>query len=273
MDNYSKSTSTGTVPTNTTQTIVEAGPASTVNEAQNAKLQTETLNTFTDILQQFINQIQSVFPECTETKKMSLKFEIGTMLSTNKASKLALKKKMINGWHNKMKSYYDAVTRRDPLVIKQVTESSDTFRSINLWRKWNDPKVHPGTHEVIWKYIDNLNKFCQMYIMYSGIPTKMLSSIEKMASSIATDMQEGNMSGANLADIGRKITNDMDPEEMKQFTTNMMSNMNVITSLCSTMMGGTTGGGSGGGAPGSLSMADMLSKVTSAMSQNMGGRR
>lgn len=243
-------------------------------------LQMETLNTFIDILRQFVDQIGSVFPECTETKVMILKFSIGVTNSKDKDEQIKVKKKLITNWHKKMQPFYDDVKKRDVRVIEQVSQSK-TFSSIKLWEKWNDPKVHPSTHKVIWKYIDTLNKYCQMYVMYAGIPTNMMNSIQTMATSMAKDMEEGRgLNTSNLADIGRKITSDMKPAEMQQFAKNMMSNMNVITSLCSSMIGdmgksngGTASGSTGAGGAAPADFGNLLANVSKTLQQTQSKQR
>lgn len=207
------------------------------------KLQSDTLTTFIDILGQFINQIQSVFPECTQTQKVKLMFEIGAQVATDKSKMIQTRKKIIDGWVTNIAPFYNDVKARKVSSIQQISEIK-LFAGMNLWGKWNDPSVHPSTHDVIWKYMDNLNKYAQLYTMYNQIPTKMMTSIESMATSIATDIQDGKQVQPNFLELGKQVTNSIKPGEMQEFAQNMMSNMGLLTSLCSSLMGDAAAAGS-----------------------------
>ena len=217
--------------------------------AETTKLQEDTMNTFIDVLGQFINQIQSVFPECTQTQKVKLMFEIGAQIATDKSKMLQTRKKIIDGWIKAISPFYDLVKQRDVNVIQTISKV-DMFVGMDLWTKWNDPSVHPSTHDVIWKYMDNLNKYAQLYTMYSQIPTKMLTSIEGMANSIAADIQDGKKIQPNFMELGKQVTDSVNAGDMQEFAKNMMSNMGLLTSLCSSLM--SEAGGAGGFDPSQL---------------------
>ena len=73
--------------------------------------------------------------------------------------------------------------------------------------------------------------------MYSSIPDQMMTSIQRMASNIADGAERGVEPPKNLFEMGKQVADEMDPAEMQNFTTSMMQNMKMFTSLCSSFMG------------------------------------
>ena len=198
-----------------------------------SKMTTETLDTFITILQKFLNAVQKVFPECTQTKKMVLKLELG-LASVGPAKAAELKETIIRKWHEKLHPFYEQVKARDVTVVKTISEM-ETFQGMNLWGKWNDKTVRPGTHEVIWKYLDGLNKYSQMYAACNAIPSKVMTEIEGATVGIAEDLKAGRQPEANLLQIGKQVCDSMSPEELQEFAKSMMSNMGIFTSMLSSL--------------------------------------
>lgn len=198
------------------------------------QLKTKPMSTFFKILGQFIKAIQHVFPECTKTHKIALTFEIGVLLEADSETAADLKLKIINGWHAKISPFYEKMKNRDVSAIKEVSKIP-MFEELDLWQKWNDESIKEGTHQTIWKYLDGLNKYCQLHFMYNTIPTGMVSSIEGVAKTIAADIQAGKPA-PNFLELGRQVSETMKPEDLEQFAKSMMSNMGTMTSLCSSIM-------------------------------------
>ena len=126
-------------------------------------LRQHALDSFSESMKQFLDAIAGVFPECVETKKYKLKFEIGIthaapeMSNTNKTA-------LVQKWHETMEPMYERCKARDETVVEELCAIPDTFASnMALWAKWTDPGIQKDTHDVIWAYIDNLNKFCQTF--------------------------------------------------------------------------------------------------------------
>lgn len=194
-------------------------------------LRQHALDSFSESMKQFLDAIAGVFPECVETKKYKLKFEIGIthaapeMSNTNKTA-------LVKKWHETMEPMYERCKARDETVIKELCAIPDTFASnMTLWGKWTDPGIQKDTHDVIWAYIDNLNKFCQMYTLYASVPDKMMTSIQSMA----TSMAEGGAAPTDMLEMGKSLASTVDPSEMQAFARSMMSNMKSLTNLCASI--------------------------------------
>ena len=162
-------------------------------------LRQHSLDGFSDTIQQFIGAISGVFPECIETKKCKYKFEIAITHSPEDMSNKH-KTMLIKQWHKTMEPLYDRCKQRDITVIQEICETSTFASELQLWSKWNDPEIQEDTHEVIWTYIDNLNKFCQMFTLYDNVPEKMMTSIQSMAASMAT----GQKGPEDMLKMGQK---------------------------------------------------------------------
>ena len=200
-------------------------------------LRQHSLDGFSKTMQQFLNAVSGVFPECVETRKSKLKFEIGITHGTDAIAN-PLKKTLIERWHTTKEPMYERCKARDETVIKELCADSSCLASkMKLWDKWNDSQIQDGTHNIIWAYIDNLNKFCQMYILYSKVPDKMMNSIQNMATTIAS----GAAAPGDMMQMGKEICQNLDENEMRSFAETMMSNMKSLSSLCSSFIPGFAG--------------------------------
>lgn len=213
---------------------------------------------FCDLMRQFLTALETVFPECTETKKCTLKFQIGVVHASPKQARQT-KKTMITSWHEHMSEHYDGCAKKDPAVIHSLSKQS-FLKDIDLWSKWNDDRLDSGTQDCIWEYMQGLNRFCQMHVVYNSVPTNLETQIMGAAKELTTKMQESSggaaepeaaaaaasaslMSNpANLFQMGQRIASKMKPSELNAFASNMMSNIGTITALCNSIPGLGKGG-------------------------------
>ena len=198
-------------------------------------LRQHALDSFAESMKQFLDAIAGVFPECVETRKYCYKFDIGITHATG-AMANANKETLISKWHAVMEPMYERCKARDTSVIQELCAIPDTFASnMALWSKWTDTGIQKDTHDVIWAYIDNLNKFCQMHTLYKNVPDKMMTSIQSMA----TTMAEGGAAPTDMLQMGKTLASTVDPSEMRAFATSMLSNMKSLTNLCASILPGT----------------------------------
>ena len=202
----------------------------------NLSLRQHALDGFSQTMGQFLDAVAGVFPECVETRKTKLKFDIAITHGTTDIAN-QLKTKLVEKWHEKMEPMYERCKARDTSVIEEVCEDTESIAAkMKLWDKWIDPQIQNGTHETIWAYLDNLNKFCQMYILYSKVPDKMMTSIQNMAQTIASG--GASTSPGDMMQMGKEICQNLDKEEIQSFAQNMMQNMKSLSSLCSSFIPG-----------------------------------
>lgn len=184
--------------------------------------QGDILNKFCSLLHEFLQQIESVFPECTGTKKLILQYDIGiTHAPTESIASLA-KNKLIEAWSKHMTPFYERCRAKDESTIKEITASHDVFQGLDLWNKWMDPDLDEGTHNCIWDYINNLNRFCQMYTMCSSVPDGMRTSIEKVAKTLEQQLGVGSagipaFNSDTFMKIAQAVSAELKPADMENF--------------------------------------------------------
>ena len=149
-----------------------------------AQSQGDILDKFCTTLKEFLSQIEAVFPSAQGTKKLILHYDISITHAPTEAISTLARTKLIQAWEKHMSPVYDRCTAKDETVIKEITGSHDVFKGLDLWSKWIDPDLDESTHSCIWGYINNLNRFCQMYTMCGAVPDGMRGSIERVATTL-----------------------------------------------------------------------------------------
>ena len=72
-------------------------------------------------MDQFLNGMRVVFPNCMNIKKACLRFEVG-IKSMPKDTALPLKQKLIENWHVSMQQYYKRCIDKDESVWKELCD-------------------------------------------------------------------------------------------------------------------------------------------------------
>lgn len=142
---------------------------------------------FNDLLGKFFSELSLVFPE---DKK--LKVCIGLYETfTQQDPELPLKT-----WLETLGSDGDMITAKDPALFDK---HPILFNSINLKEMWNS-NISENNRSNIWQYLATLNVLGQTL---SNLPPEMLSTVETMATSLASSMQssEGGTGGLENMDF------------------------------------------------------------------------
>ena len=199
-----------------------------------------TRDAFVNYMDQFITALVEVFPECRGLKAMRLEFDVGITHAMSESLKVTAQKKLITDYHEAMGPYYELCQKRDPRVF--LENNIETLRSIDMRAKWMDPTVDNDIKECVWDYVDNLNKYCQMYFLYQSVPSNMMNKIQSVAMGLAEKIEGGEMTMAdlNIAQLGQSVVGDIDREELEKFAHDMMGSQQNIMSLTSML-------GQGGG--------------------------
>jgi len=243
---------------------------------QTPDLMDTTLLGFADMLTQFLEATSEVWPEDTVIRDYKLKMDLAINQALSPALKREAMEKVIHKWHTNLTPYYQRCAQRDPTVFTET--ESEMILAINLRAKWLDPGIDEETRDCVWEYVLEMNRYAQLYSgLFSQIPSNTLGKIQSTAMGLASKIQSGQM---NLADLdlnklGRDVVNDLDEEEIEQFTQNIMQDPSVLQNLCSSMLSGTginmqdvmqSAMGGGGGAQTAAALAALQ------MMQSGGGR-
>lgn len=198
------------------------------------------VNAFIEMMQQFLEAMQEVFPECERVR--GYKFGLDVSL---RGSRDAVARQIIEAYHASMAPYYKRCMEHDETLLG---EDIEIMTNIDLPRKWS-PDLHADTRAAIWEYITKLNEFSNIYAMYAQIPRGMLSSIENIAHGIAAQISDGTMSMAdlNLQTMSEQVMSALSAADLEEFATrmqdgggggagNIVENMTTMCSMMSSFM-------------------------------------
>jgi hypothetical protein len=206
----------------------------------NASIAENVTEQFIEMMNQFLEAMEEVFPECLRVKgyKLALNVELARN-EGNPEGLRAFKQRAISGYHDSMAAYYARCLERDETLIR---EPIDLMTNIGMPAKWTSD-LHPDTKEAIWEYILKLNEFANVHNMYSRVPPGMMSSIESVAHTIAAQISAGQtqLNDLNLFSVSQQVVNSINPDELRQFAQtlqsgNVMENVSSMYAMMSSMM-------------------------------------
>ena len=193
----------------------------------------QIVEVFFQYSRQFIEALCEVWPECNELKRYKLKFELACVHPPASIA-IAAKREMVLNYHKTMSPHYQRCTQKDDslLLDRAAQQGIDILNDIQFYNKWT-PDLHPETKENVWEYLCNMNRYSNLYSLYSSVPAGMMGKIENMASGIATKMESGQMSmqDLNLQELGHTVMQNMDKQDMEAFAGNMAGNMGNLQSM------------------------------------------
>ena len=130
-----------------------------------------SVTTFNDMLQQFLVELETTFPEEKAFKKYHTSFDI---------MRAANPRKCVDAYMSKASQYSNQVMQKDDSFFSEFTELP-----ISLY--WND-NLTEGTKNAIWQYLQTLNI---LGMTITTIPADMLSMVEGVAAKCAEGIQGG----------------------------------------------------------------------------------
>jgi len=130
-----------------------------------------SVTTFNDMLQQFIVELETTFPEEKAFKKYHTSFDI---------MRAANPRKCVDAYMQTASAYSNQVMQKDDSFFSDFTELP-----ISLY--WNDD-LSEGTKNAIWQYLQTLNI---LGMTITTIPADMLSMVEGVAAKCAEGIQGG----------------------------------------------------------------------------------
>lgn len=198
-----------------------------------------TLESFFDMLSQFLEACQEVWTEDTNIRDYTLKINLAVTNATNQELKETAMKRIINEYHAFLTPFYDRCARRDPTVFTECY--IEPLEEVGMREKWLDASVDDETRSAIWEYVLEMNKYSQLYAgLFSRIPKHTMGKIQSVAMDLAAKIQGGQMTIADLDlnKLGNDVVDGLDEAEIQEFTQNIMSDPALIQNLCSNLMGG-----------------------------------
>jgi len=135
-----------------------------------------SISAWNDMLSQFLDELQSTFPEEKSIKKYQSSF--GLLRKTNP-------RKCIEGYMSEIGPNSNKIMGKDESFF--FNTNSEFINDLNLTKYWT-PELSSNTKDAIWQYLQTL------YILgttITMIPQETLNSIERIASDCAENMQNG----------------------------------------------------------------------------------
>ena len=130
-----------------------------------------SVTTFNDMLQQFLVELETTFPEEKAFKKYHTSFDI---------MRAANPRKCVDAYMSTASMYSNQIMQKDDSFFSEFTELP-----ISLY--WND-SLTEGTKNAIWQYLQTLNI---LGMTITTIPAEMLSMVEGVAAKCAEGIQGG----------------------------------------------------------------------------------
>lgn len=192
------------------------------------------VNAYIDINKQFLEALMEVFPECTELKAANLQFLMATEQAPEGVREKS-KVELVEAWNWYMGKHVMALQQKQESIIKNEN-FSPKMRRINFEDKWKE--LDNETKEICWQYLNELSKFGQMYTLYTAVPTNMMTKIQNMAQGMAEQIKSGEMgiNDLDMQSLSQRVTQEIDQDDIQNFASNMMGNMNNVGSLLNSMM-------------------------------------
>ena len=156
-----------------------------------------TLGTFIMMMEQFISEMISSFPNESKLKVYSNSFDL--MKKSNP-------RKILQLFMDSVSPYTQAIIARDDSIM--MDETIPLNRELNLKHIWQSPGITPATKDAIWSHMNTLLMFGTTL---QNIPSELMSGIEQLASQYSSQMGDS--------------ANNIDPNLLMSGLQSMMGNM------------------------------------------------
>lgn len=204
-----------------------------------ASITEATVESFLDLMEQFMQAMSEVFPECAKVASYKMALTARLALCMSQESRLAVGREAITSFHDNIHPFYARVMEKDDSLLG---EDIDLMLAIGLPSKWSQD-LHTDTKDAIWEYIQKLCEQSNIHSMYSKVPSGMMSSIEGMAHNIASRINQGEMSLAdlNIQEVSQQVLSSLNAEDLQAFAENlrgsdMLENVSNMYSMMSSML-------------------------------------
>lgn len=194
------------------------------------------LMSFVSLLEQFVGQLHTVFPECPKVQVLQTAFEGHFSSEKTAAERREKAVDYINGWHEDFSNSYAMIAGEDEGLFQLNTSF---FETTDLPLKWM-ASLHPDTKSSIWEFLKNLCNLSNMFNIYNQVPSNMMSTIQNKAMSIAQSLENGgSLRNINIQDLAVDIMKEVDMNELQAFAnqiTNGGTDISKIQVMCGSLM-------------------------------------
>jgi hypothetical protein len=198
---------------------------------------TTVLLSFTQLLEQFINQLLTVFPECDKIQALKIAFDSNFSETKPTEERREVAVNYITGWHDDFTNVYTLVSSEDERLFEVGNVSF--LETTSLPEKWTST-LHIDTKTCVWEYLKNLCNFSSMYNIYNQVPSNMMNTIQSKAMAIANTLENGgSLQNVNIQELAVDIMKTVDMNELQAFAhsiTNGGTDMHKIQTMCGSLM-------------------------------------
>ena len=167
------------------------------------------------LIEEFMQSLGEVFPECKEIERQLSEFRNNVLTSPR------LQNMLIKQWHQVMRPLYALADAHDQTFWARTTDLP-YFGKIGLQAKFNDPQLDQESHETMWEFMDRINRLTRIY---NAVPVNMLKQLETAATSMIQRVQNGgnpaNWDYNEIRDMGRDVMQRINQEEVTEFFDNI----------------------------------------------------
>ena len=174
-----------------------------------------TCRKFCALYEECLSTISETFPECHLTTQ-----EYGRFMHQVK-DKEEQEANMIKQWHKDMSAsqFYTRADQHDNTLWINMP----LFSRIDVSKKIQDPDMNPESIEIIWEYVDGMNRHARMY---NAIPTKLFDNIQSQAMQYKDKIQNGelnleNMNWSDIQSMGEKLISSISQSDVTELTNNL----------------------------------------------------
>ena len=150
---------------------------------------------FHNLLTKLMKSLGTVYPESTEL--------LGACIFLGGLTDEDEKANIMRQYYEAVKPHMDELHDRDVEVLRTVVASTPILNKLGLVEIVNDPEFEQS-HEVFFKYLDNLTSMCRMQFEVSA---RMMQAIESVGKDVAQKMKSGYTpsSAADVEGLGKAV--------------------------------------------------------------------
>ena len=204
-------------------------------------LKQQYLDSFIDMLGQFLSACEGVWPECNGLKEYRTGFDVVNSRLLSEDARLAAKEKIIDEYYTSLKPYFSRCSAKDPTVFTE--ESIPILEKVSIREKYLDQGIPDATRDVIWQYVLQLNQLCQIYNgLLNKIPSNVMNKVQETAMRIRAQIDSGtlDLNSLDVKELGKEVMSDLPEEEVETFINNFMQDPSSLAEIA-TNLGGIAG--------------------------------
>jgi len=170
---------------------------------------------FHNLLCKLMKSLGQVYPESSELLGASV------FLSTLNDEKE--RASIMRQFYDAVKDNMDDIQDRNIVVVRKVIADTPVLRKLGLVEIVNDPDFEQS-HEVFFKYLDNLTSMCRMQYEVSA---RMMEAIESVGRDVAARVQNGYTptSAEDVEALGKAVVDKLGEDSNSKFVIDETNNL------------------------------------------------